>query len=119
MLLEVSCTVKDFMDFMDKVSEAGIPIEFDMHGADEYSSFHVEGQTPDEDIRPDIHIESSSLGNNEAIGQGSRNSYDEGDLFISNGVIYKATVHIDPETILVVDGNCVTTTLNDELKLLK
>ena len=119
MLLEVSCTVKEYSDFLTSAEEAGVIPGFDMHGADEYSSFHVNGQKPDEDIKPETHMESASLGNDETIGKASKNTYEEGDLFISDGLIYKATVHIDPGNILVVDGNCVSTTLNEELKLLK
>lgn len=119
MLLEVSCTTAEFNDFLSLAEAAGIVPSFDMHGADEFSSFHVEGQKPDEDLRPDTHVESSSLGNEETIGKPSTSRYEIGDLFISNGVIYKATVGIDPGQIIVVGGNCETTTLNDELKLLK
>lgn len=119
MLLEVSCTTSEFNEFLSRAEEAGIVPSFDMHGADEYSSFHVEGQKPDEDIVPDTHVDSSSLGNEEIIGKPSRNGYEVGDLFISDGIMYKATTVIYPNQVLVVGGNCETTTLNDELKLLK
>lgn len=119
MLLEVSCTVAEFNDFLTDVEKAGITVGFDMHGADEFSTFHVEGQKPDEDIRPETHVESTSLGNEENIGGPSKHGYEIGDLFICNGVIYKATVNIYRGDTLVVNGNCVATTLNDELKLLK
>ena len=39
MLLEVKCTVEHFQEFLNKAEEAGIRPDFDMHGADENSSF--------------------------------------------------------------------------------
>ena len=119
MLLEVSCTVAEFNEFLNAAETAGVVPSFDMHGADEYSTFHVEGQKPDEDIRPETHVESTSLGNEETIGHPARNEYEIDDLFMSNGVLYKATVRIDLGDIITVGGNCEPTTLNDELKLLK
>ena len=119
MLLEVSCTVQEFMDFMTQVSEAGIHTDFDMHGADSYSSFQVNGQYPTYDVRPDDHMSSKALGNEEVIGNHSLNAYEVNDLFMCDGQLCKAVVRINPGDILTLNGNCVFTTLNEELKLLK
>lgn len=39
MLLEVNCSVEHFMDFLNNAEKAGVKPDFDMHGADENSSF--------------------------------------------------------------------------------
>lgn len=41
MLLEVKCSIADYMDFLDKAEAAGVKPGFDMHGADENSSFSL------------------------------------------------------------------------------
>lgn len=47
MLLEVNCSVEHYMEFLDKAEAQGVKPDFDMHGADENSSFGLDGDNID------------------------------------------------------------------------
>ena len=47
MLLDVSCTVKEFNEFLQKGMDAGIEYDFAMEGRDKYSGFGTAPVTPE------------------------------------------------------------------------
>lgn len=64
-------------------------------------------------------LDSSTLGNEEEIGQPSQNPYQVGDTFVSNGQYYRVTVPILTGNILVEGGNCELTNINETIQSLK
>ena len=43
MLLEINCSVEHYMEFLNKAEAQGVKPDFDMHGADQNSSFGLTG----------------------------------------------------------------------------
>ena len=54
MLLEVKCSVDQFNAFLSQAEEAGVRPNFDMHGADEISSFSLVTDHTEEEIEAEI-----------------------------------------------------------------
>lgn len=46
MLLEISCDIEHFENFINKCKSAGLTVDFDIHAADQNSSFRCEGEVP-------------------------------------------------------------------------
>lgn len=63
----------------------------------------------------DTKLNSSIIGTSETIGEPSINSYEIGDTFAANGNYYKAVATIIKGNILVENGNCELTTIEEEL----
>ena len=50
MLLEVSCSLDHFEEFINKCKAADILVDFDIHAADQNSSFKSEGEKASEEV---------------------------------------------------------------------
>lgn len=46
MLLDLSCTCKEFCEFIQKGSDAGIKPDFNLEGRDKYSGFGIAAELP-------------------------------------------------------------------------
>lgn len=68
MLLEINCDLEHFMGFLDKVEAAGIKPDFEMHGADENSSFSSTAQSV-----PKETTEESTEDNDEEVVEDKEN----------------------------------------------
>ena len=55
----------------------------------------------------------------ESIGSPSSQTYEVDDVFMADGQMYKAVAKIYTGNILVENGNCEQTTINNELAKLK
>lgn len=68
----------------------------------------------------DGKLNASVLGDEETIGEPSKNNYKVDETFIgSDGKYYKVIVPIITGTILVVGGNCEETSISEELNLIQ